>query len=275
MYSHHLYIIENYTNMHVGSGNANFDIIDNQIQRDAITHYPVIHSSSLKGAIKEYCKYRHDEVDAENFIKHIFGDEEQSGKIRFVDAYFLSIPMRSNTKPYYVCTSPKAISEFIEYAEEFNINIEDIKELKKFAQYSGDDAIIAKNEAIIETVKAKQNSKFNFRVLEKYVGSPAALIPNKKFDEFLKDLPVIARNQLENGESQNLWYEEVLPRKSRLWTIISEPTHLHRENRKLANHFKRFQSYLTDNQMIQIGANASIGYGLCKFIDINGESQNA
>jgi len=49
-----LYIIEALTNIHVGSGDINFDIIDNQVQKDAITGYPVIHSSSFKGALREH-----------------------------------------------------------------------------------------------------------------------------------------------------------------------------------------------------------------------------
>jgi len=268
MYKHHFYIIENHTNMHVGSGDANFDLIDNQIQRDAITGYPTIHSSSLKGALKEYCKYRHDESEAKNFMAHIFGDEKQSGKVRFIDAHLLGIPMRSDTKPYYICTSPKAILEFVESAKLFGISIEEIQELEKFGRYTGANAAIGSGTATIETIDAQANSGINFAVLERYIGSPAAIVPDKEFEKLLKDLPVIARNQLDNGESKNLWYEEVLPRKSRLWTIISEPTHLHHNDTKLANHFRRFREYLTDDEMIQIGANASVGYGLCSFTEI-------
>jgi len=275
MYKHHLYIIENHTNMHVGSGDANFDLIDNQIQRDAITGYPTVHSSSLKGALKEYCKYRHDENEAESFMKHIFGDEEQSGKVRFIDAHLLGVPMRSDSKPYYICTSPKAISEFVGSAKQFGISIVDTKELEKFARYAGTDAAIGNGNAMIETTRAQADSHLNFAVLERYIGSPAAIVPDKEFEKLLKDLPVIARNQLDNGESKNLWYEEVLPRKSRLWTIISEPTHLHHNDTKLANHFSRFGEYLTDDEMIQIGANASVGYGLCSFTDGVKEADDA
>ena len=69
-------------------------------------------------------------------------------------------------------------------------------------------------------------------------------------------LPIIARNYLENGESKNLWYEQVLPAETVLYTVIQE------DGDKLANAL----NYSNDKRnMIQIGANATIGYGFCKF----------
>ena len=67
-------------------------------------------------------------------------------------------------------------------------------------------------------------------------------------------LPIIARNCLENGESKNLWYEQVLPRETVLGTLLlsSEDT--------LAK--------VLNGKVIQIGANATIGYGYCEFIQL-------
>lgn len=271
MYAHRLYIIENHTNMHVGSGDANFDLVDKQIQRDALTGYPVIHSSSLKGALKEYCEYRHDKGEAETFVSHVFGDEENAGKIRFIDAHLLGVPMRSDATPYVVCTSPNALAQYLEAAALFGIAVRSRAALEKFAAYKGEKALSEKGGVVIETVTTHKGEGYDFAALEALIGGPAALIPNQAFETLLKDLPVIARNRLENGESKNLWYEEVLPRKSRLFTVISEPTHLHRNDTKLENHFNRLHTYLTDGQTLQLGANASVGYGVCTFA----EAENA
>ena len=268
MYESHLYIIENHTNMHVGSGDANFDLIDKQIQRDAVTGYPVIHSSSLKGALKEYCEFRHEASEAERFISHVFGDAENAGKMRFLDAHLLGVPMRSDTAPYFVCTSPTALRQYLDTAELFHIDIADKEKLCKFAAYDGQNALSKNGGVTIETLRTEAGDDFDFPALEQLVGGPAALIPDAAFELLLKDLPVIARNQLENGESKNLWYEEVLPRKSRLFTVISEPTYLHRNDTKLANHFERLHTYLTDGKTIQLGANASVGYGVCTFEEV-------
>jgi CRISPR-associated protein Cmr4 len=48
MYNNKAYIIKTKTNLHVGSGDINFGIVDNEVQRDTITNLPVINASSLK-----------------------------------------------------------------------------------------------------------------------------------------------------------------------------------------------------------------------------------
>lgn len=272
MYKHKLYLITNKTPLHVGSGDTNFDIVDKQIQRDSLTNYPTIHASSLKGALKEYACFRHNEEDSKNFIAHIFGDDDNSGKVRFTQAHLLSVPMRSDTEPYYNCTSPKAIEQLLDTVDTFSLSLSQKAALQKIANYKGDEPLIATGSAIIEDVNAKASEDYDFAALETIVGSPAAIVPNKLFAEMLKDLPVIARNQLENGESKNLWYEEVLPRESKFFTLISEPTYLNiADEKKLQNAFNRFGEYLTDANTIHIGANASIGYGVTKFEELGDE----
>lgn len=269
MYKHKLYLIENKTALHVGSGESNFGIIDNQIQRDAITKYPTIHSSSLKGALREYCTHRHSEEESKNFLDYIFGSQEQSGKVRFIDAHLLSVPMRADLNPYYHCVSPQSITNFLEFCETFGIEIEHKEELAKIANAKETAIVVKEGKPTIEDEEAQNSTAYNFEALEQLVGSPVSIVPNSIFEAFTHDLPVIARNQLENGESKNLFYEEVLPRKSKFFTVITEPTYLHHQDaKKLENAFDRFGSYLTDENTIHIGANASIGYGVCSFKEI-------
>ena len=70
-----MYKLQNITNMHVGSGGVNYDIIDNQVQKDEITNLPIIHASSLKGALREHFKKR-----GNNFIEFIFGSSPSDEK---------------------------------------------------------------------------------------------------------------------------------------------------------------------------------------------------
>ena len=78
-------------------------------------------------------------------------------------------------------------------------------------------------------------------------------LENKKFSDLCSDenLPIIARNVLDNGQSKNLWYEQVVPSETVFYAIIQEPDGV------LAK--------TIDGRLIQIGANATIGYGYCKF----------
>jgi CRISPR-associated protein Cmr4 len=269
MYNNRLYIIENITSLHAGSGDANFGIIDNEIQRDAITDYPTIHSSSLKGALKEYCTHKHNPDDGQNFIPYIFGNEENAGKVRFIDAHLLSVPMRSDLNPYYHCVSPQSIGQLLEFADTFGVSLGQKGVLEKLVAYKGKEIVAKEGTPTIEDETAKTDTSLDLSVLEPLIGSPVALVPNELYAKLLKNLPVIARNQLNNGESKNLFYEEVLPRKSKFFTVISEPSYLHSEDTKpLKNAFKRFNDYLSDNDTIHIGANASIGYGVCTFKEL-------
>ena len=71
------------------------------------------------------------------------------------------------------------------------------------------------------------------------------------------NLPVLARNQLENGISQNLWYEEVVPHEAIFYTaVLSDGTHS--GDAALAE----FDEYIKNNNLVQFGGNATIGYGL-------------
>lgn len=269
MYKHKLYKITNKTSLHVGSGDTNFDLIDKQIQRDVITNYPTIHASSLKGALKEYCDFKHDKNESENFMAHIFGDENNSGKVRFLEAHLLSVPFRSDLRPYYNCTSPKAMAQLVDFIETFSLIFENVDALKKVAEYKESNILVKEGTPIIEDENAKESTAFDFDVLENILGENVAIVPDKTFEGLLKDLPVVARNSLENGESKNLWYEEVLPRESKLFTVISEPTYLNDlDEKKLNNAFNRFGEYLTSDDTIHIGANASIGYGVTVFEEL-------
>lgn len=79
-------------------------------------------------------------------------------------------------------------------------------------------------------------------------------------------LPVIARNQLKDGISENLWYEEVLPHKSILaLTIIDDSEE--------AGVFDGFEAALEAN-LVQFGANASIGYGICRLVKVYKKEEN-
>lgn len=76
---------------------------------------------------------------------------------------------------------------------------------------------------------------------------------------FAKDLtahslPIIARNHLNNGISDNLWYEEFVPRGSVFYTVIMTP------EKECALNF---------GEPVQIGGNASIGYGFTKIEEID------
>jgi CRISPR-associated protein Cmr4 len=83
-------------------------------------------------------------------------------------------------------------------------------------------------------------------------------------------IPVIARNQIkEDGTSGNLFYEEILPRKTLLYIVIGYDAYLNKEDEgKRAK--REFENIIGKEENIyQFGANYSIGYGFSKLHKIN------
>lgn len=233
-----IFVIECLTNLHVGNGDVNFNIIDNEVERDVVTGFPTINSSGVKGALRAFF----EENDLSN-INEIFGSEVKgsttSGSLKFLSANLLALPIRSISgadKPYSIHAPKTACEDFNQMIT--NFQLEDVS----IADIKGVDEKI--------TLDA-DNSCF-----EKY------------------GLPVIARNSV--GEQTNLWYEEVVPHKSIFYFAVVASTS---ESENLLENF-------TDSvreKIIQFGANASVGYGLCKVIKVisgnkeganNGQEQN-
>ena len=209
------------TNLHVGNeSGGDFTIIDKAIQRDPLTGLPCINSSSLKGAINEFCS-NGIKMSAET-RKKLFGSDKidkksdsQKGGAIFFDAKLLLLPLQDERELYHYVTSDNVIAMLNDRVKLFNPSFS----FTKPANYNG------------KTVKTE----------------------NEKLSAICSDdnLPIIARNVLDNGESKNLWYEQVLPAETVLYTIIQE------KGDELAK--------ALDGQIVQIGANATIGYGYCKF----------
>ncbi len=252
-------MIKALTDMHVGSGDTNYNIVENQVQRDVVTEFPTINASSLKGAIRSHFGYEK--------YSEVFGTDSTKGRYKFFSAKLLSYPVRSNHKPFYRATCPQVIRELLGWMETFDIEPERRKILEKVCKdfASLNELIIFDDaEVIIEDYKVKLLEKYsNYahrRKLEEWFGENLVIFPDDKFKKIVKELPVIARNNLENGISKNLWYEEIIPRETRFYFI----TMVDKDNCN-----KDFEKNLND-EVIQIGGNATIGYGYTKFKMIDG-----
>lgn len=227
----HVFKITAKTNLHVGNeSGGDFTIIDKAIQRDPLTGLPCINSSSLKGAINEYCcnalNWKEDD------LIRVFGSDKgkrksdtQKGEAVFFDAKLLYLPQQDDNTLFHFETTPNIIAMMNNRVKLFDSNF----------KYEAEKIVAGK--PVVVLVDKEQKTA------------------DKQFEDKCSDdnLPIIARNVLENGESKNLWYEQVLPAETVLYTIIQE------ENNDLLN------ALVGDGKLVQIGANATIGYGYCKF----------
>ena len=279
-YQRQLYIITAKTNMHVGSGEETYGLIDNRVQRDVLTNLPNINSSGLKGALREYFSQKFGERSQE--VIEIFGSDSfekteesdkpdeskkhQAGKFRFFNANLLSIPVRSNVRPFFRATSPQVIEDLIDTLDTFGYD--DTFELKQSLEqlltlklskeapliFSGDEGVILEDSRIkAVSVDNTKLDRTHLNKIEAVTGAPLAFMHNIDFNDMCSDfnLPLIARNKLEDGRSENLWHEQVVPRETKFYFFVLKPTD--------SNHNLLFSS----GEPVQIGANASIGYGFC------------
>lgn len=217
------------TNLHVGNEDStSYGIIDKAVQRDVLTELPCINASSLKGAINEFCCAA---GMSQSERKRIFGSDKlgkgdsAKGNAIFYDAHILFLPVQDDKDLFTYITSEKVLEQMNNRLALFNkrVNVNDYKREGK----------------------------------RKYL----------KTDEFSKkckdlNLPIIARNVLDKGESKNLWYEQVVPSETVFYAITQEPEPNFKEGECSLSSF-------IDKKIIQIGANATIGYGYCLFKNIN------
>lgn len=230
-----IWLIIPQTNLHVGSeSTVNFSVIDKAIQRDVTTNLPCINSSSLKGAIKEYMSECAN-MDVSN-LKDIFGSVKsdsadiKKGSVLFFDASLLFIPKQCGEgKTYELVYSDKVL-------EDFSKKVNNLVEGNSISK----ETLLSQVRSIMGQENVARNS-----------------VGRDTFTAYCDDdaLPIISRNCLENGESVNLWYEQVLPSLSVLATIIVTK--------------EKEQMDALNGKIVQIGANATIGYGYCKFVKIN------
>ena len=214
-----VFLITAKTNLHVGNeSGGEFTIIDKAIQRDSLTGLPCINASSLKGAVNEYCTNAvkmspKDRLRLFGSDKTAKGNVSQKGEAIFFDAKLLFLPQQDDSTLFHYVTSDPVIEMLNDRVRLFDPDFV----YSRPAQFNGRD------------------------------------VKTADLSELCQDdnLPIIARNVLDNGESKNLWYEQVLPAETVLYTVIQE------EGDDLV--------VALNGKIVQIGANATIGYGYCRF----------
>ncbi len=248
------------TNMHVGNGDVNYNIIDNEVEKDPITGYPCINASGVKGALREYIEKDCNNVGLSNRIFGKPGEDNTQGTIKVLGAEMLSMPMRASrgsdeSRPYFMCTTKTAVERFNSLFEQLVEN-KNINPLKKSGVVVGDST----DEA--EGISLKGADKYSYedktdeeKTNENKVKNCITIYCPKddKGDIFNKSsLPVMARNCLDE-DRKNLWYEEVVPHESIFYFPVLGGEDDIRE-----------LSACINGKIVQFGGNASIGYGLCK-----------
>lgn len=249
-----VYKAECLTNLHVGSGEVNYNVIDNEVERDAITKIPVIHASGVKGALRD--------VTDEALQTAIFGapsgaETSSEGTHKFFDAQMIARPMRvyeSKTRASIPVVSIDSVNRFFYLMKAFGLKDYGFSEIT-LPDFGGNIFLTNCRENISvegeKTGKLTGDTLSQLEAIKDIIGDEFALVG--KYDEF--PLPVVARNCLENGISKNLWYEEVVPHGSIFYFMVIAPA----------------DDKLVIPEIVQFGGNKSIGCGYTKVTQIFSE----
>lgn len=255
------YCLTALTNLHAGSGDSDFGIIDKHVQRDALTQLPTIHASSIKGAMREVFT-----VNGHANVTEIFGSENkggnqnnlQQGGAIFYNALLLALPVRASKNLYYLATCPELIQDLRAHLQHFNVLGDydsTLEELSQLAVKEGEPIYFGKGGKIqledLTATASDLSAAADAATVKALYGDRLAILHAQDFYNLCDELPVIARNHLENGISANLWYEEVVPRQTRFLALTAD------ENNLVENGLAKI------NHHLQIGGNATVGYGFC------------
>lgn len=114
--------------VHMGAGTA-VGLIDNPIQRERHTEYPMIAGSGLKGAVRHHFWSQLDDSsrkDKANLLNRLFGPDTSAsdfaGAVSFGDAQLVAFPVRCVKNAFVYATSPTALARAARLLGLVNIN---------------------------------------------------------------------------------------------------------------------------------------------------------
>jgi len=243
------------TPVHPGAGRSE-GFIDLPVAREAVTNYPVIVGSSLKGSLRDLARGKG--------MDEIFGDSKKAGDFLVSDAKLLLLPVRSLTSHYKWVTCPHIIERLIRDLKlsdlDTNLNgsacnphkgeVLGMGKGKLFLEEREFDFIgEAPKELLNEIGKLIIHDQTRSRLEDQLI-----VMNDDDFQWFASyGLPVNARNKLDDNKiSKNLWYEESLATDTLFYAMLFE-----RKDGTLSQIIGLFE----DRPYLQLGGNETVGMG--------------
>ncbi len=255
----YIYTLKCLTNLHVGNGDVNYNVIDNEVEKDPITNYPTINSSGVKGALRQYFEEMNAELTAVLFGSAAGSASESTkpGKLKIMQANMLARPVRvsKGSSAYYMATTKTALEYFVKTSFQLaGLKFPSVECIDESLNYSSADEAVELEGYKVETKLDDNDIK---KAVGQIIGDKFTVLSDSLFRRF--PLPVVARNYLDNGISKNLWYEELVPHETVFWfAVMGEEAELEAFNEAV------------DKNVVQFGGNASIGCGQCLISKLEG-----
>lgn len=252
------------TNLHPGSDTSG-GVVDLPVAREAITSYPVLMGSGLKGALRDFYTQKRGEESAER----LFGRPDGAGIISISDGRLLLLPVRSLTSNYCWVTCPYILERLQRDLKRAGLN----QDFLIPRPHKGQAIALTETNIYLEELSFTAMSQpeqieivanvIKFLIYHESVKNrlknQLVIIDDDEFSYLSQfGLPVNARNVLDNQTktSTNLWYEETIPTDSIFYTIIVARAGQEESLQDL-------QELFIESPYIQLGGNETIGQGWC------------
>jgi CRISPR-associated RAMP protein, cmr4 family len=274
------------TNLHIGTSGSAYGVIKNEVEKDVVLNTPLLPASGIKGALRDF--WRQNNKD---YQKEIFGsdpneqNEGTKGKCKFLNGQMILRPMRVSLGDYSYClvTTPDLIRTMLDTFRDFGVKTYRGISISDFNSESAFDNIFDREgiHGLVYYLKGNiqeiegygvdsciESNNGIFKMLSDIAeGVPVAIMKSEVFQ--MIDLPIVARNHLIDGKSNNLWYEELVPHQSRFYFITLWE----------GNDEDNIYKYIIDEIPkipISFGGNNSIGNGYCsiKIVEEKNEETN-
>ena len=213
------------TSIHPGTGRG-LGVVDLPAAREAVTDYPVLVGSSLKGALRDKAEAK--AVDE----KACFGSQERAGDLLVSDARLLLLPVRSLTGSYRWATCPHLIERYRRDLRRAGLDAPPatptVERGSVSAKGKGHLFLEERQFSISDKPPSSQltdsiKSLLLHTEAQDRLPKQTAVLHDDDFAWFARyGLAVQARNALDckTKQSKSLWYEETLPSDTVMYAVV-------------------------------------------------------
>ena len=250
------------TPIHPGAGRG-MGVVDLPVAREAVTDYPVLVGSSLKGALRDKAERSRSATAVPD---DLFGTPDRAGELLVSDGRLLLLPVRSLTTSFRWATCPHLVERFRRDLARAGFPSGSAPGLQHLQPGSvlaaGGDALFLEERQFTvagappdELLKAVE-PLFLHEETRRRLRDRIAVLDDDDFAWFVRyGLSIQARNVLDDGtkKSTNLWYEETLPPDTVMHALV------------LGRGVEPLQGLETlfpeDDPYLQAGGNETVGQG--------------
>lgn len=269
MKQHILYLFTR-TPLHVGAGSS-VGAIDQPVQRERHTGFPIIPGSSIKGVFRDHIGAMDD---LQNEVDKLFGysangDEPgRSGSISFSEAKLLAFPLRSARGCYALTTCPLALER---YSRSADLKISIPSEPGEMHCLAGSTVVIDGKALVLEEYRIQKDGEFPQEWATHLAGllddavlkgaiNRFVLLSNGDFAHFAANACQVNQHvgiddKTGTQKKGALFNEETVPSETLFFSALTE---LRYEAEKSG-----FIEKLKQEQLIQFGGDGTTGLGYC------------